>query len=607
MSDTTLRPTAERPLERALQQSTLGVVFVWLIFIMLKTNGLADIGSVFGDTDDAMRLSQIRDLLAGQGWYDLRHYRLDPPTPVVMHWTRLVDLPVAVLMLLFGTVVPFGLAEKLALTLWPTLLVLPLMFASQSIACRLGNRYAGLAAVFLTATCLAMIWQFRPGRIDHHGLQMLLTLCMMVGLFRADRAGAAWAGVAAAVALGVGIEAVPYIALVGLGYAVIWVAGQDRIGALRAFGSALAGVSLVCAGLLIEPSRWLVGACDMLSANFLALTVVGGGGVALATLSRWVDESAGRRAVALAIAGAAALGLFVLAEPACLRGPNHFDPRLWPIWQDHIHETQSVFAMGRNEIALALSYTAVPIAGLVAWGVLMADPATRRSAPAWVFLVSFLLAFALGCTQIRVIVYANMLAVPAIAAAIARIAVSNAAKGGSKLVVVLAGMLLTSGSTMAVTLHMLLEKQEEVADKQAAEKPAASVTVSEREPCMTLANYAAFAGAPAGLVAGLIDLGPFVLLATRHTVLSAPYHRYESGILTADAIMRAPPAQAEALARQRGVNYVAYCTSSPGLRLYREAAQDGLAVRLLNGDVPAWLEALPGTGPIRAYKVRSAS
>ena len=602
MSDTTLRPPVERPLDRALQQSTLGVVIVWLMFMMLKLNGLADIGSVFGDTDDAMRLSQIRDLLAGQGWYDLRHHRLDPQTPVVMHWTRLVDLPVAALMLLFGTVVPFGLAEKLALILWPTLLVLPLMFAAQSIACRLGNRYAGLAAAFLTATCLGMIWQYRPGRIDHHGLQMLLTLCMMAGVVRADRAGAAWAGVAAAVALGVGIEAVPYIALAGLGYATLWVAGQDRTGALRAFGATLAGVSLLCAGLLIAPSRWLVGACDMLSANFLALTVVGGGGVALATLSRWIEGSAGRRAGALAVAGAAALGLFVLAEPACLRGPNHFDPRLWPIWQDHINETQSIIAIARNDIAAALSFAAVPIAGLVAWAVLLADRSTRRSMPAWVLLGCLLLAFAIGCTQIRVIVYANLFAVPAIAAAIARIALMNAEKGGSKLVVMVAGMLVTSGATLAVTIHLLTPDREEVADK-----PSASVTVAERLPCMTLANYAAFAGAPAGLVAGTIDVGPFLLLATPHTILSAPYHRYERGIIAADSIMRAPPTQAEALVRQRGVNYVAYCTSSPGLRLLRETAADGLAVRLLNGDVPAWLEALPGTGPIRAYKVRSAS
>ena len=602
MSDTILHPPAERPIERALQQSFLGAVVVWLIFVALGMNGLDGLGSVFADTDDAMRLSQVRDFLAGQGWYDLRHHRLDPPTPVVMHWTRVVDLQVAALMLLFGTVLPFGLAEKLALYLWPTLLVLPLLMAAQSVACRLGNRYAGLAAAFLTATCLAMTWQYRPGRIDHHGLQMLLTLCMMAGVCRADRVGAMWAGIAASVALGVGIEAVPYIALAGVGYAMVWVAGQDRDGMLRAFGAALAGVSLLCAALLIEPGRWLVGACDMLSANFLALTVVGGGGMACAAHSRWIGGSVARRVVALGVVAVAAFGLFVLAEPACLRGPNHFDPRLWPIWQDHINETQSIFALARNDLAAALSYAAVPVAALVAWVLLMGDRDTRRSMPAWVLLGSFLLAFAVGCTQIRIMVYANMFAVPVIAAALARIAVASAAKGGSIPVVMLAGMMLTSGMTLLLMIHMLVPDKDE-----AGEKPAASMTPAEREPCMSLGNYAAFAGAPAGLVVGPIDIGPMILLATHHTILSAPYHRYERGILTADAIMRAPPAEAEALARQRGVAYVAYCTSSPNLRLYRKTAADGLAVRLSNGDVPAWLEALSGTGPIRTYRVRSAS
>ena len=31
------------------------------------------------DTDDNMRLMQVRGLLGGQGWYDLRNYRLNPP------------------------------------------------------------------------------------------------------------------------------------------------------------------------------------------------------------------------------------------------------------------------------------------------------------------------------------------------------------------------------------------------------------------------------------------------------------------------------------------------------------------------------------------------
>ena len=48
-----------------------------------------------GDTDDNMRMAQVRALLAGQGWFDLRQYKLDPPGGASIHWTRLVDLPIA--------------------------------------------------------------------------------------------------------------------------------------------------------------------------------------------------------------------------------------------------------------------------------------------------------------------------------------------------------------------------------------------------------------------------------------------------------------------------------------------------------------------------------
>ena len=35
------------------------------------------------DTDDNLRAMQVRALLAGQDWYDLRQYRLDPPGGVL--------------------------------------------------------------------------------------------------------------------------------------------------------------------------------------------------------------------------------------------------------------------------------------------------------------------------------------------------------------------------------------------------------------------------------------------------------------------------------------------------------------------------------------------
>src|SRR3546814_16373154 len=40
------------------------------------------------DTDDNIRYLQVKDWLAGQGWYDLRQYRLDPPAGFDIHWSR---------------------------------------------------------------------------------------------------------------------------------------------------------------------------------------------------------------------------------------------------------------------------------------------------------------------------------------------------------------------------------------------------------------------------------------------------------------------------------------------------------------------------------------
>ncbi|MET0668439.1 MAG: hypothetical protein ABWY66_00380 [Xanthobacteraceae bacterium] len=51
------------------------------------------------DTDDAMRLVEMRAWLNGpgllSGWYDLHQSRLQPPDGVDMHWSRLIDAGLA--------------------------------------------------------------------------------------------------------------------------------------------------------------------------------------------------------------------------------------------------------------------------------------------------------------------------------------------------------------------------------------------------------------------------------------------------------------------------------------------------------------------------------
>src|ERR1700748_2198698 len=72
-------------------------------------------------TDDVMRLVEVRDLMNGQGWFDLHQYRLGPPG-VLMHWSRLVDLSLAVSILLLKPLTGTQGAESVTVFLWPLLL-----------------------------------------------------------------------------------------------------------------------------------------------------------------------------------------------------------------------------------------------------------------------------------------------------------------------------------------------------------------------------------------------------------------------------------------------------------------------------------------------------
>ena len=64
------------------------------------------------DTDDAMRLVQVRSFLSGQGWFDLHQARFDPPAGYDSHWSRLIDAGLAGLFIAFKTFVDPALAER---------------------------------------------------------------------------------------------------------------------------------------------------------------------------------------------------------------------------------------------------------------------------------------------------------------------------------------------------------------------------------------------------------------------------------------------------------------------------------------------------------------
>jgi hypothetical protein len=93
-----------------------------------------------GDTDDNLRMMQVRGLLSGQGWFDLRQYRLDPPFGANVHWSRLVDLPIAGIKLALKPFMSGAMAEKVAVAAAPLLPMLVTMAAIAAACAACGCR-----------------------------------------------------------------------------------------------------------------------------------------------------------------------------------------------------------------------------------------------------------------------------------------------------------------------------------------------------------------------------------------------------------------------------------------------------------------------------------
>src|SRR5579872_2177391 len=111
--ETIEQATSER--EFALSVPAVAV-FIWLFKVIeYVIPAYYHPSSISLSTDDAMRLAQVRDLLAGQSWYDLTQWRMNVPFGLPMHWSRLIDAPIAGLILLFRQFLAPQSAETLAI------------------------------------------------------------------------------------------------------------------------------------------------------------------------------------------------------------------------------------------------------------------------------------------------------------------------------------------------------------------------------------------------------------------------------------------------------------------------------------------------------------
>src|SRR5262249_51368497 len=160
-------------------------------------------------SDDAMRLVQLRDWVGGQGWFDLQQHRI--PGGYEKHWSRLIDAGLAGALWVFSFFAPPPLAARVMFTVWPLLWLLSPIGATAAVARRSAGREAALVALLMAIIGLPALHQFRPGRIDHHNVQMALCFLVLAATMWSDRVRwtAAAAGAVSGFALGIGLESLP--------------------------------------------------------------------------------------------------------------------------------------------------------------------------------------------------------------------------------------------------------------------------------------------------------------------------------------------------------------------------------------------------------------
>jgi hypothetical protein len=560
------------------------------VVIALALAMAIDVRMYFGDPDDATRLVMVRDLLAGQGWYDPSVARIAPPHGLVMHWSRLLDGAIAALLWALRQVAPAGPAEWLTRVVWPLAWIPPAVLAALWLARNLGGRSAVMIGAVLLIVDPEIYRQFIPSRIDHHNVQIVMTL-VAAACVTTDSRRLAWGvvgGVATAMGLAVGLEAVVFHALIGGVWAGRFATDRRDRRPVAAYGAALALASVGLFLLQTPPPRWSLSVCDALAANLVvALAVAGGGMVAVACVGARLSPP--WRGMLLALVGMAAGAAYLALDPVCAHGPfAEVSPVARRVWLDTVEEVQPLAVMLRLDRTTAIHAIVVLVMSLAAITLLMLEP-PRRPRPAVICAGVLLGVAALSSVFVwRVFDYVFWLGLPVIAAAGSRIA---ARRLGDVMVPTLAAAVLLSPNVVGAVANVAVG---------ALQPQAAAADPDEGlRQCSAPAAFRQLRGLPPGLVLSEPDLGPYVLAYTRDAVIVAPYHRLSPEIIAAHDALDAAPAAAAEKVRSLRARYVVDCR---GLALLARAG--GLGQRLRAGATPPWLQRLSPPGATLAiYQV----
>ncbi|TPJ23408.1 GtrA family protein [Mesorhizobium sp. B2-7-2] len=571
-----------------------------VVLTINAVSGFPTLGDYGADNDSMLRLVEVRDLLGGQGWFDLHQYRMGTSGGFVMHWSRLVDTPLALIIMAFDALgASTATAERAAQIIWPTLLygltIFVLMRASQ----RFAAANVAMPAVILSTAALFYLVIYSPGVIDHHNVQLLLTAASLWLLMEVPswRPAALLSGICASLTLAVGMETAPYVAVLGICAAVLFILDDKERVTARGFGLGFAGIASLVFVATIRPADWGVAQCDAFSSFQFAVAALSGFGLVIA--STFAASSRRARLVSMLALMAVVAVVVIVFFPQCLASPYAgMDERIRIYWLADVVEAQPFWSVAIHQPKLMAARYVTPFIAILLVGFQLRTRRLRRAEVlAAILLVA---AFGVSLWQVRGSTFSVAFAVLPLSAWIARIRLrANAAPSWRLSTGIVMAWLVSLNATwagVAVAAQSVVQQ----APQRVNSDPDHAVT------CGKPGDFHDLAAMPATTVLASSNLGSGILTFTGHRALAGPYHRNVGGNLAMlDAFMGTPDA-ARAVIEREHVGLVAICRGNTEEISLALDAPKGFVAALLRGDLPEWLELDQSTAgkPIEIYKVR---
>ena len=569
----------ERALDWLGRHWKLVAVLTWLglsaWFIFQRWSAIRWFG--LGDTDDNMRMMQVRALLHGQGWFDLAQHRLAGSN---IHWSRLVDLPIAGLMLLLRPFLGGADAERWAVAIAPLLPLLLLLFSIALTVRRLIDPRAYFLAFFALFFAGSTNGMFMPERIDHHGWQLALLALSVAAMADPKRLrGGITLGISTALSLAIGLEMLVYLALAGVAMVLFWVVDRDERERLTGYAVTLSGATALAYVLFASyANRGAV--CDALSAVWLADALLGG---ALLFGLAWLSPADWKTRLGLAVGAGLIIAAFhAFMFPHCLHRLEGVSPEVDRLWLSHVREARPVYKHGWLIATLTLT---LPVVGALGWSLLIwvrrKDPEQLRrviatAAPG--FAATLLLFW-----QMRTGPAAQMLAAAGSAALVWFLVppVWKSKWSSMRVLGTFAVIIVGVGAAVPLVLDYVVTPKKKTAGEKAIDRA--------NSLCNSMWGYHPVALQPKGVVFTFVDLAPRLITVTHHDSITGPYHRNGQQIADVMNAFRNSEPEAHALIRKYNSTYLLTCPNSSTTTIFMSEAPQGFYAQLAAGKVPTWL------------------